>query len=104
MDEPTANLDFGNQIKILQVIKSLADEGYSILMASHFPNHAFLACSKVAMMRDGVIMSQGYPEDIVTTENLTRLYQTPVCVTEAKLSFNKSVTRVCVPVMEKHIN
>ena len=100
MDEPTANLDYSNQVKILQVIKDLAEEGYAILMASHFPNHAFLACNKVALMRDGVIMAQGNPEDIVTTENLTRLYQTPVCVTEAELNFKRSVTKVCVPVME----
>jgi iron complex transport system ATP-binding protein len=99
MDEPTANLDFGNQVKILQVIRNLAEEGYAILMASHFPNHAFLACNKVALMRDGVIMAQGNPEDIVTTENLTRLYQTPVCVTEAELNYTRSVTKVCVPVM-----
>lgn len=99
MDEPTANLDYSNQVKILQVIKDLAEEGYAILMASHFPNHAFLACNKVALMRDGVIMAQGNPEDIVTTENLTRLYQTPVCVTEAELNFKRSVTKVCVPVM-----
>ena len=44
-------------------------------------------------------MAQGNPEDIVTTENLTRLYQTPVCVTEAELNFKRSVTKVCVPVM-----
>lgn len=99
MDEPTANLDYSNQVKILQVIRDLAEEGYAILMASHFPNHAFLACNKVALMRDGVIIAQGNPEDIVTTENLTRLYQTPVCVTEAVLKFTRSVTKVCVPVM-----
>ena len=100
MDEPTANLDYNNQVKILQVIKNLAKEGYSILMASHFPNHAFLACNKVALMRDGVIMAQGDPEEIVTTENLSRLYQTPVCVTKAELNSRNSVTKVCVPVME----
>lgn len=99
MDEPTANLDYSNQVKMLQVIKNLAEEGYSIIMASHFPNHAFLACNKVALMRDGVIMAQGYPEDIVTSENLTELYQTPVYVTETKLNSKRLITKVCVPVM-----
>jgi iron complex transport system ATP-binding protein len=69
-------------------------------MASHFPDHAFLACNKVALMRDGVIMTQGYPDNIVTTENLTELYQTPVCVIEAELSLKSSTIKVCVPVME----
>ncbi|MGI6727209.1 MAG: ABC transporter ATP-binding protein [Anaerovoracaceae bacterium] len=100
MDEPTANLDFNNQIKILQTAKSLADEGYAILMTSHFPDHAFLACNKVGLMRDGIIMALGYPGDIVTTENLTKLYQTPICVSETTLGRTGSKTKVCVPVME----
>lgn len=99
MDEPTANLDYGNQVKILKIIKSLAEEGYSILMTSHFPDHAFLACTNVVLMRDGVIMAQGSPESIVTTENLTMLYQTPVCVAEAAVSKEALMTKVCVPLM-----
>lgn len=100
MDEPTANLDYSNQVRMLQVIKDLAEEGYSILMASHFPDHAFLACNKVALMKDGVIMTQGYPDDIVTTKNLTELYQTSVCVVEVELGLKSSTIKVCVPVME----
>jgi ABC-type cobalamin/Fe3+-siderophores transport system ATPase subunit len=50
-------------------------------------------------MRDGYIMSQGLPEDIVNTENLTKLYGTPVCVTEAKLDYLDRTIKVCVPVM-----
>ncbi|MDO9492717.1 ABC transporter ATP-binding protein [Acetobacterium sp.] len=99
MDEPTANLDYSNQIKMLQVIKSLAEQGYSILMTSHFPDHAFLACNRAVLMRDGYIMAQGLPEDIVNTENLTKLYATPVCVTEARLDFQDRMIKVCIPVM-----
>ena len=40
MDEPTANLDY-NQVKILQIISQLAEQGYSILMTSHFPTMPF---------------------------------------------------------------
>jgi len=99
MDEPTANLDYSNQIKMLQVIKSLAEKGYSILMTSHFPDHAFLACNKTALMRDGVIMAQGMPDKVVTTENLSKLYATPVCVTKAKLDSRDTETKVCIPLM-----
>ena len=48
MDEPTANLDYSNQVKILQIISQLAEHGYSILMTSHFPDHAFLVCNRDA--------------------------------------------------------
>jgi iron complex transport system ATP-binding protein len=99
MDEPTANLDYCNQVKMLKVVRTLAEQGYAILMTSHFPDHAFLACSKAVLMRDGVVMAQGTPEQVVTTENLTKLYSTPVCVTEARLDSKDTVTKVCIPVM-----
>lgn len=100
MDEPTANLDFSNQVRILQIINKLAMGGYSILMTSHFPDHAFLACNHVALMRDGLIVKQGNPYEIVITENLTSLYQTPIYVTEASLPGNSTV-KVCVPLIQK---
>ena len=42
MDEPTSNLDFGNQIRLLTVIKGLAASGIGIIMTTHFPDHSFL--------------------------------------------------------------
>ncbi len=100
MDEPTANLDFSNQIKILKVINNLSKQGYAILMTSHFPDHSFLACNKAMLMRDGIITYQGNPEDVVTTSSLTQLYGTPVCVTNAKINHKGDMTKVCVPLIE----
>ena len=101
MDEPTANLDYSNQVKILRVIKVLAEQGYSILMTSHFPDHAFLGCNKVVLMRDGLFMAQGSPDDVVTSENLSKLYATPVCVTTATLYPRDEITKVCIPIMSE---
>ena len=53
LDEPTSHLDMGNQMKILQVIKDLADNGMTIVMASHFPDHAFLVANVVAILNNG---------------------------------------------------
>ncbi len=101
MDEPTANLDYSNQVKILQLINHLSEEGYSILMTSHFPDHAFLACDKVLLMRDGYIMGRGCPDEAVTSESLSSLYNSKVCVTRATLYPDETETKVCVPVMKK---
>ncbi len=102
MDEPTANLDFSNQIKILQIINQLSEQGYSILMTTHFPDHAFLACNQVLLMKDGVVMAKGTPETVVTSENLSRLYNTDVCVATVALNGGNSTTKVCVPIIKKH--
>lgn len=101
MDEPTANLDYGNQVKMLKLIKELSSQNYAILMTTHFPDHAFLACSRVALMRDGGIMAQGSPDDIVTTSNLTELYQTLVRVIEAPAGGSASSIKVCVPIIRE---
>ena len=101
MDEPTANLDYSNQVRILRIINQLAEQGYSILMTTHFPDHAFLASNRVILMRDGLIMADGTPEDIVTSENLSKLYQTRVCVTEATLYPDQDKAKVCIPIIKK---
>ncbi|NMA69468.1 MAG: ABC transporter ATP-binding protein [Desulfitobacterium sp.] len=97
MDEPTANLDYSNQVKILKTIKHLSAQGYGILMTSHYPDHAFLACDNAVLMRDGRVMIQGTPEEAVTSESLTKLYETPVEVSEALTSYEK--VKVCIPLL-----
>ncbi len=100
MDEPTANLDYSNQIRILQIVSELAEQGYSIIMTTHFPDHAFLACNHVALMRDGMILKQGAPYEVIVSDNLTELYQTQVFVTEVILP-GDNTTKVCVPIIKK---
>ena len=98
MDEPTASLDYSNQIKILKTIRSLSSQGYTILMTSHFPDHAFLACTVAALMCGGYVAACGAPEEVVTSESLSRLYQAKVGVTEA--DFDGRKTKVCMPLMD----
>jgi iron complex transport system ATP-binding protein len=44
MDEPTASLDYGNQIRVLEEIRQLANRGYLVLISTHNPQHIFLIC------------------------------------------------------------
>ena len=99
MDEPTANLDYHNQVKILTAIKYLAEQGLAILMTSHYPDHAFLACSKVALMKGGHVVAWGDPDDVVTSESLTDLYDTPVSVTRAEVAPGVFV-KTCIPLLD----
>ncbi|WP_302777689.1 ABC transporter ATP-binding protein [Anaerotruncus colihominis] len=101
LDEPTAALDYSNQVRVLQIIRHLAREGYGILMTTHFPDHAFLACSRAVLLRDGCVLEDGPPARAVTSENLTRLYHVPVCVTKTVLKNTQAETvqQVCVPLL-----
>lgn len=98
MDEPTASLDYSNQIKILKTIRSLSSQGYTILMTTHFPDHAFLACTVAALMRGGYVAAYGPPDEVVTSESLSSLYQSKVCVTEADIG--GKTAKVCMPLMD----
>ena len=92
LDEPTSHLDFGNQIKLLEIIDNLAKTGLSIIMSSHFPDHAFLSSTKVAIMKDKKFIDFGTPDDVVTEDNLKKAYSIDVKLIE--LDYKR---KVCVP-------
>jgi iron complex transport system ATP-binding protein len=97
LDEPTSHLDMGNQMKILQTVKQLAAEGMTVIMASHFPDHAFLVANLVAILNNGRICQIGKPDDVITEENLKAAYGTDVrVVREGKVVERK----VCFPVLK----
>jgi iron complex transport system ATP-binding protein len=96
LDEPTSHLDFGNQIRTLKVINRLSDQGLSVVMTSHYPDHAFLSSNKVAIMNNGSIMAMGEPESVVTEENMKRAYGIDVKVMDVDES-----RKACIPMQIK---
>ena len=92
LDEPTSLLGFGNQIKLLEIIDNLSKSGLSIIMSSHFPDHAFLSSTKVAIMKDKQFIDFGTPDDVVTEDNLKKAYSIDV-----KLIELDDKRKVCVP-------
>jgi iron complex transport system ATP-binding protein len=74
MDEPTASLDFGNQVRVLEKISALAATGISILFSSHDPDHAFLGAQRALLLGEGRVLELGAPRDVVRADTLKRLY------------------------------
>ena len=74
MDEPTANLDYGNQIKVLKTCKDLTDLGYTIIQSTHHPQQAFMFFDEVLLMHDHKILGQGNIREVLTEENLKTIY------------------------------
>lgn len=73
-DEPTAHLDFGNQHRVLNRIKQMAEEGYSIIITTHNPDHALLLGDTAAIVDRHGHISQGRVEDIITKDKLRDVY------------------------------
>jgi iron complex transport system ATP-binding protein len=100
LDEPTSHLDFGNQFKILNLIDSLSKSGFSVIMTSHFPDHAFLVSTKVGIMKGHSFIDLGAANDVVTEENMREAYGLDV-----KIAFiDKAERKVCVPLKMPHSN
>lgn len=93
MDEPTSNLDYGNQIRILSQIKKLAGEGYTIIYSTHNPDQSFLFADKVAALQRGRVVAAGSPRHVLTAELISGLYDIDVEV-ESLYGDN---ARVCLP-------
>jgi iron complex transport system ATP-binding protein len=91
LDEPTASLDFGNQVRVLRELRRLAAEGYAIVFSTHDPGQAFLAASRVLLIAQGGARGLGTPEAVITAENLREVYGVEVRVAPI------DGTNVCVP-------
>ena len=97
MDEPTASLDFGNQVTVLSEIKRLAARGLAVLLSTHDPDHAFSVGTRVALIDDGRLIAQGTPEQVLTPQRLHQVYGVRVIV--ERLSQGQPV---CAPDLSEH--
>src|SRR6185503_3835630 len=80
MDEPTASLDFGNQIRVLERIGALASTGIAILFSSHDPDHALLGANRALLLGEGRTLELGAPQKVIRSDTLKRLYGVDVQV------------------------
>lgn len=85
MDEPTASLDFGNQIRVLEHIKKMRGQGMGILLCTHQPEHALRVSDRVALLKDGQVHHIGPASSTITAARLAWLYDLEEDVVSASL-------------------
>ncbi|MFC2012009.1 metal ABC transporter ATP-binding protein [Chloroflexota bacterium] len=85
LDEPTASLDWKAQTEILQLVKRIHD---SRQLTTMFVTHDLDAlphtCDRVVLMKDGLIVDDGPPDKLISTESLSNLYDMPSTVVEER--------------------
>ena len=74
MDEPTNGLDFGNPIRLLEMIKALGDEGYTFVQTTHYPRHAQFVSNLTLFIKDGEILAFGRSKQLINAENIDKIY------------------------------
>ncbi len=93
LDEPTANLDYGNQIRVMEQLRRLTGQGYTVVQSTHNPEQAFLFSHSVVAMQDGRVLAEGPPSRVVTEELMEKLYGAEIRV----CSLYGDKVRVCIP-------
>lgn len=73
LDEPESNLDFANQLIVLDTISSLARDGMCCIFNTHYPDHALSRADKALLLSAGGAMF-GSAGDVVTVENIRRAF------------------------------
>jgi iron complex transport system ATP-binding protein len=96
LDEPTAALDYGNEVRLLATIRALAAAGRTVIMTTHQPAHALGHADRAVLMQQGRIIADGPPAQVVTSERLSQLYGVPIHVASVALPGGTVLT--CVPV------
>jgi iron complex transport system ATP-binding protein len=82
-DEPTSHLDYKNQARLLDLIRTLSRTGIAIVMTTHNPNHALMFPTSVAMMNGGRFIALGDADNVIDEPNLRSTYEIGIRVLTA---------------------
>jgi iron complex transport system ATP-binding protein len=93
LDEPTAFLDIQHQVGIMDLIYRLnAEQGLTILIASHDINLMAQYCRRILLIREGRLEGEGTPEAVIRKETIGRVFATEVLVDENPLTRTPRIT------------
>lgn len=74
MDEPTSSLDYGNQLRVLDKVRRLAQDGHTVLLSTHNPQDALTFSNRVLALHNGAVAAFGETKRELTVDLIDRLY------------------------------
>ena len=80
LDEPTTFLDIAHQIDLMELFADLHRGGTTVVAVLHDLNHAARYATHLVAMRDGAIVAQGDPREIITADLVQAVYDLPCTV------------------------
>ncbi|RZJ43238.1 MAG: heme ABC transporter ATP-binding protein [Chryseobacterium sp.] len=91
LDEPLNNLDVKHQYKALEIIKKFTDRSNSAIVVLHDLNLAAQFADKILLMKSGKISAYGTPEEVFTSENITKAYNFPCTICPHPVNSNPMI-------------
>lgn len=82
LDEPTTFLDIAHQIELMELFAELNENGQTLVAVLHDLNHAARYATHLIAMKNGEIIAQGPPADIVTEELVEKVFDLPCRIIE----------------------
>ncbi|MGW0045525.1 ABC transporter ATP-binding protein [Rhodococcus sp. NPDC003348] len=95
LDEPASALDLRNQARVLTVLRTLADEGMSVVMTTHHPDHALHIAERSMLMVSGDDQRVGATRELLTGDLLSEMYGVPIVT--ADVDTPSATRRLTVP-------
>src|SRR6056297_1864025 len=92
LDEPTASLDINHQVRTLELVRELADEGKTVVAAIHDLNLAAHYCDELRLLAGGEIRASGDPEDVLAEDHLESAFDTRAVVSSHPVTGSTYVT------------
>ncbi len=87
LDEPTASLDIGNSLAIMELLLELKNQGKTILTSVHDLNQARRFCDTITILEDGEIYFYGPSDKAFTTAALEEVFRVGLAKTDDFLEF-----------------
>ena len=77
LDEPTTYLDLNHQLEVLRLAERLHKDGVTVVAVLHDLHLAFRYATHLVFMKDGKVVAQGSPCDVVTPDLIQRVFSVP---------------------------
>lgn len=78
LDEPTASLDIGHEMAVLGLLKGAAECGITVIWITHHLELAARFADRLLLLQEGRVAAEGTPTEVMTSENLERVYGWPI--------------------------
>lgn len=78
LDEASSALDLANKRLFLEIIRSLAARGKTVILSTHEPAVAEAVADQIVLMKNGTVQAAGPSVTVFTEANLSAVYDTPI--------------------------
>lgn len=88
LDEPESNLDFKNQLLVLDTISSLSSDGMSCIFNTHYPSHALRRADKAILLGRNSEILYGNTASVITEKNIEKAFGVKTVIGEVETEQN----------------